>query len=127
MLALNNFRSRAKLGSSFLPFAWGVAKPLAHAPAESLALLGRHVLRVAAAAGAESTEQNAAQHQEAQGLPARDLRPAEEWRQQHIPEPHHDLAHEGKEERERDEHDRRDVVPLQKPFDLHVRVLMVSS
>ena len=51
-------------------------------------------------AAAESAEEDPAERQEAERLPERDPGPAEERRQQPVPQQPHDLAAEGDEQRD---------------------------
>src|SRR5262249_33442872 len=94
------------------------APPLAHPLPELLPLLRGHVLATLLHAAADSraegaasptpAEQAPAKHQKPQRLPERDLGPAEERRQQPVPQMLHDFTAEGDEYRDAQDGQRSD-------------------
>src|ERR1700720_2583537 len=84
---------------------WAEAEAFAHALPESFPLLRGHVLAAlfhatpaigaTGTVGSPSAEKDAAQHQKPKGLPEGDLVPAEERRQQPIPQVQHYFAADG--------------------------------
>src|SRR5271157_197635 len=124
----------AEMASLRLVLAGGraEAEAFAHALPESFPLFGRHVLatlfHAAAETGAtgtvpsQSAEEDPAQRQQSQRLPKGDLAPAEERRQQPIPEVQHYFAADEDKEQQRQDRQRSN----ENPFLSHVQSLMLS-
>ena len=93
---------------------WAEAEMFAHALAEAFAFFGGHAaaavvhaIAEAVAAGtvpSETAEEDAAEREESHGLPEGDFAPAEERRQEPIPEVQDDLA--ANEDKEKHSHNR---------------------
>src|SRR3989442_13895163 len=71
---------------------WAEAATFSHALPESLPLLRGHVLGARETVATKSAEENPAQRQNSKGLPEGNLAPAEERRQQPIPQLQHYFA-----------------------------------
>src|SRR5712691_6447732 len=94
------------------------AEAFAHALPESFPLFRRHVLAALFHATAEiratgtvrskAAEEDAAQHQDPKRLPEGDLAPAEERRQQPIPQLQHDFATDGDKDEDPENRQRSD-------------------
>src|SRR5713226_7451062 len=132
-----------EMASLLLGFAgWRSKASATRAPtlAELFALLGRHLLPALVhplpntlidspsdigarkAMGTPASEEDPAQRQKSQRLPERDLPPAEERRQQPIPQVQHDFAADGDKYRDRQDRQRS----KDNPFLSHVQFLMLS-
>jgi Nickel-dependent hydrogenase len=125
---------RCRMASLRLVLAsgWGEAEAFAHALPESFPLFRRHMLaalfhataetRATGVVRSQAAEEDTAQQQKSKRLPKSDLAPAEQRRQQPIPQVQHDFA--ADEGKEHHRHDRQRS--NKKPFLSHVQSLMLS-
>ena len=114
---------------------WAEAEAFSHALPETFPLFRRHVLAALFHATAEtgttgtvrskSAEEDPAQRQNPQRLPEGDLAPAEEWRQQPIPQVQHLFAADGDKYRDRQNRQRGNE-NQSLPFSIHVQFLTLS-
>src|ERR1035437_1390946 len=98
------------------------AATFSHALPESFALLGGHVLGARETVASKSAEEDPAQRQNPKALPEGNLAPAEDRRQQPIPQLHHYFAAEGDKQKKRQNRQRSQENPL---FS-HLQSLMLS-
>src|ERR1039458_3417949 len=99
---------------------WTEAATFPHALPESFPLLRSHVLGARETAASKSAEEDPAQRQNSKGLPEGNLAPAEERRQQPIPQLPHYFAADGDKQQESADRQRSQEKPL--PFHLHFQI-----
>src|SRR6266545_375482 len=104
------------------------SETVAYTLPEPFTLLGGHgieTLGPIATVASRSTDEDPAQCQQSQPLPERDLAPAENWRQQPVPQQLHDFAADETNQQYRRDSDRGHEEQFASPC--HVRFLMLSS